>query len=154
MKGKFDAYVLWPLTKRFQNWIVDRSAARDFRVSIKFPLHKHFKRAWVCYLLLTKTVYCSSHLYSKYFFEFPKIRQCVSERLMRLFFFSYLDEASKFSKSWPCTLMTTYLRQKNKQGKDGWNGPLRQSHLAQPPHVPLPKAPFAFVRFCIFLYKE
>ena len=32
MKGKFDAYVLWPLAKRVQNWIVDRSNARDFTV--------------------------------------------------------------------------------------------------------------------------
>ena len=32
MKGKFDAYVLWPLSKKFQNWIVDRSTARDFTV--------------------------------------------------------------------------------------------------------------------------
>jgi hypothetical protein len=26
MKGKFDPYVLWPLTKRVQNWIVNQSA--------------------------------------------------------------------------------------------------------------------------------
>ena len=32
MKVKFDAYVLWPLAKKFQNWIVDRSTARDFTV--------------------------------------------------------------------------------------------------------------------------
>ena len=32
MKGKFDAYVLWPLAKKFQNWIIDRSTARDFTV--------------------------------------------------------------------------------------------------------------------------
>ena len=32
MKGKFDAYVLWPLAKRVQNWIVDRSTTRDFTV--------------------------------------------------------------------------------------------------------------------------
>ena len=25
IKGKFHAYVLWPLAKKFQNWIVDRS---------------------------------------------------------------------------------------------------------------------------------
>ena len=36
MKGKFDAYVVWPLAKKFQNWIVDRSTARDFTVSIVF----------------------------------------------------------------------------------------------------------------------
>ena len=30
MKEKFDAYVLWPLAKKFQNWIVDRSTARNF----------------------------------------------------------------------------------------------------------------------------
>ena len=35
MKGKFDAYVLWPLAKKFQNLIVDRSTARDFSVSRK-----------------------------------------------------------------------------------------------------------------------
>ena len=33
MKGKFDAYVLWPLAKRVQNWIVDRSTARNFMVN-------------------------------------------------------------------------------------------------------------------------
>ena len=32
MEGKFDAYVVWPLAKRVQNWIVDRSTARDFTV--------------------------------------------------------------------------------------------------------------------------
>ena len=32
MKGKFDAYVLWPLAKKLQNWIVDQSTARDFTV--------------------------------------------------------------------------------------------------------------------------
>ena len=31
MKGKFDAYVR--MAKKFQNWIVDRSTARDFVVS-------------------------------------------------------------------------------------------------------------------------
>ena len=35
MKGKFDAYVLWPLAKKLQNWIVDRSTARDFTVGMK-----------------------------------------------------------------------------------------------------------------------
>ena len=33
MKEKFDAYVLWPLAQRVQNWIVDWSTARDFTVS-------------------------------------------------------------------------------------------------------------------------
>ena len=32
MKGKLYAYVLWPLAKKFQNWIVDRSTACDFTV--------------------------------------------------------------------------------------------------------------------------
>ena len=32
MKGKFDAYVLWPLAKIVQNWIVDRSTAHNFMV--------------------------------------------------------------------------------------------------------------------------
>ena len=32
MKVKFDAYVLSPLAKKSQNWIVDRSTARDFTV--------------------------------------------------------------------------------------------------------------------------
>ena len=30
MKGKFDAYVMWPLAKNSQNWIVDQSTARYF----------------------------------------------------------------------------------------------------------------------------
>ena len=30
MKGKFEAYVLWPLGKRVQNWIVAPSTASDF----------------------------------------------------------------------------------------------------------------------------
>ena len=34
MKGKFYPYVLWPLTQKFQNLIVDRSTARDFTVMI------------------------------------------------------------------------------------------------------------------------
>ena len=33
MKEKVDAYVLWPLAKKFQIWIVDQSTARDFTVS-------------------------------------------------------------------------------------------------------------------------
>ena len=35
IKGKFDPYVLWPLAKRVQNWIVDRFTARDFTVWVK-----------------------------------------------------------------------------------------------------------------------
>jgi hypothetical protein len=34
---KFDAFVLWPLAKSFQNWIVDRSTARYFTV---YVVHK------------------------------------------------------------------------------------------------------------------
>ena len=37
MKGKFDAYVLWSLAQRVQNWIVDPSTARDFTVVILEP---------------------------------------------------------------------------------------------------------------------
>ena len=32
MKGKFNAYVLWPLDKMVQNWIIDRSTAWNFTV--------------------------------------------------------------------------------------------------------------------------
>ena len=38
MKGKIDAYVLWPLAQKFQNWIVDQSTACDFTVAVKFFL--------------------------------------------------------------------------------------------------------------------
>ena len=34
MQGKFYAYVLWPLAKTVQNWIVDRCTARDFMVVV------------------------------------------------------------------------------------------------------------------------
>ena len=38
MKGKVDPYLLWPLIKRVQNWIVDRSTACNFMVSkVKHP---------------------------------------------------------------------------------------------------------------------
>ena len=33
MKGKFDAYVLWPMAKWVQIWIVDGSTARNFTVN-------------------------------------------------------------------------------------------------------------------------
>ena len=36
MKGKFNAYVLWPLAKRVQNLIVNRYTARDFTVYEKY----------------------------------------------------------------------------------------------------------------------
>ena len=32
MKWKFDSYVLWPLAKKSQNWIVDQSTTRDITV--------------------------------------------------------------------------------------------------------------------------
>ena len=32
MKGKFDTYLLWPLTRRVQNWIEDQSTACYFTV--------------------------------------------------------------------------------------------------------------------------
>lgn len=32
MKGQFDAYVLWSLAQRIQNWTVDQSTAREFTV--------------------------------------------------------------------------------------------------------------------------
>ena len=38
MKGKFEAYVLWQLAKKFQNWIVDWSTARNFTVD-KYDMH-------------------------------------------------------------------------------------------------------------------
>ena len=31
MKGKFEAYVMWPLAKRFQTWIVAQSTAWTLR---------------------------------------------------------------------------------------------------------------------------
>ena len=32
MEGIFDGYVLWPLDKKVQNWIVDRSTAHEFKI--------------------------------------------------------------------------------------------------------------------------
>ena len=45
MKGNFDAYVLWPLGKIVQSWIVDRSTARDFTVykNVLMCTLKHLK---------------------------------------------------------------------------------------------------------------
>ena len=44
MKGKFDAYVRWPLAQNFQNWIVDRSTARDFTVYNLIDVNFHLKK--------------------------------------------------------------------------------------------------------------
>ena len=41
IKEKFDAYVLWPLAKKIQNWIVDRSTARDFTVFLLLNFSKN-----------------------------------------------------------------------------------------------------------------
>ena len=63
VKGKFDAYVLWPLAKKFQNWIVDQSTAREFTVD-----NVWVKKTWtnlsiettaICPGFLTQTLYCS-----------------------------------------------------------------------------------------------
>ena len=40
MKGKFDDYLLWSLNKKVQNWIVDRSTARDFTVN---NINRHYR---------------------------------------------------------------------------------------------------------------
>ena len=59
MKEKFDAYVLWPLSKRVQNWIVDRSTAPNFMVSkLVSPTHH-----------ISSTVLLSTTLWSKCMFE-------------------------------------------------------------------------------------
>ena len=46
MKGKFDAYVLWPLTKKFQNWIVNWSTACNFTVSGIWRWEKNESTLW------------------------------------------------------------------------------------------------------------
>ena len=38
IKRKFDAYVLWPLAKIVQNWIVDRPTASNFTVPYEAPI--------------------------------------------------------------------------------------------------------------------
>ena len=38
MKGKFDAYVLWPLVKKFQNWIVDRLLLATLQYFLRWGL--------------------------------------------------------------------------------------------------------------------
>ena len=51
MKGKFDSYVLWPLAKNIQNWIVDRCTARDFTVHKLSIIHgqtRNFQNAPMC----------------------------------------------------------------------------------------------------------
>ena len=49
MKRKFDPYVLWPLAKKVQNWIVDRSTTRDFTVISFFLIRiliRILQRVW------------------------------------------------------------------------------------------------------------
>ena len=45
MKGKFDAYVVWPLAKNVQNWMVDQSTARDFIVLYFLKMFPIFVRS-------------------------------------------------------------------------------------------------------------
>ena len=61
MKGKFDAYVLWPLAKRVQNWIVDWSTAHDFTV------HTFHGKFCKCSQVITLRAFCYavSHLLFK-----------------------------------------------------------------------------------------
>ena len=60
MKGKFDAYVLWPLAfdlwpLTFDLWIVDRSTARDFTVvTPQAFLGVMYHEYWICYRLNSK----------------------------------------------------------------------------------------------------
>ena len=44
--GEIDAYVLWPLAKKFQNWIVEWSTARDFTVCKQIWLGVHYWRVY------------------------------------------------------------------------------------------------------------
>ena len=54
MKGNFEGYVLWPLDKMVQNWIVDRSTACDFTVfqinskqkTPEIHANPHIKNLW------------------------------------------------------------------------------------------------------------
>ena len=39
MKRKIDAYVFWPLAKRFQNWIVARSTQSHFREVVRRAIY-------------------------------------------------------------------------------------------------------------------
>ena len=61
MQGKFDAYVLWSLAKRVQNWIVDWSTARNLTVNREKLLWKQV------YLLQGKPFF--HHNFSLYVFD-------------------------------------------------------------------------------------
>ena len=50
MKGIFDAYILWLFVKKVQNWIVDRSTARDFTVWETIPTNS-LKISWTWQLV-------------------------------------------------------------------------------------------------------
>ena len=72
MKGKFDAYVLWPLAKRVQNWMVGRSTAPDFTVFIFFikknvvnhQYYKNSREMWKC-----RCMYNRKLLFLKWFYS-------------------------------------------------------------------------------------
>ena len=56
MKGKFYAYVLWPLAQSVQNWIVDRSTTCDFTVN-GIKLHFFHKN-----IVLNSTLWSSNNV--------------------------------------------------------------------------------------------
>ena len=65
MKGKFDAYVLWPFAKRVKNWNIVATiwicysfqfGQRSRYISIKFSLHKQSENPKMCYYSRQATV--------------------------------------------------------------------------------------------------
>ena len=62
-KGKFDAYVLWPLAKKFQNWIVDRSTARNFTVACILSFCQNIRPNWhVRHACKSHMLFCQASL--------------------------------------------------------------------------------------------
>ena len=61
MKGKFDAYVLWRLAKKVQNWIVDWSTACNFTVDSRSALDcLTWPKVWQKTCVLKNTSFCCS----------------------------------------------------------------------------------------------
>ena len=110
MKGKFDAYVLWPLTKRVQNWIVDRSTARDFTVctmnhssskgaKVNFSCQESFELFWFFFKLrICNSFLMTSIFETRYFLKLCSIFDELPFIVFTKIFFEYVDFCEKMGR--------------------------------------------------------
>ena len=90
MKGKFDAFVLWPLAQGVKiEYVVDRSTARDFTVSIN--------DSWYA-IYLPSMHTTAQNLYLSLVWNFlpPQILFCIFHSITIWKYYGYRKESPEF----------------------------------------------------------